>query len=80
MDNLDITYSDFVTRLDCVINTITPCKTVRVKNNASEERDAAQNLIRKNKKAYSEEKLKGKQLGLPQKKSPCTDICLKAIE
>ena len=44
-----------------------------------EARNAVQNLIRKNKKAYSEEKLKGKQLGLSERKSPCTDICIKAI-
>ena len=33
-----IAYSEqhFVTRIDCVINTIAPCNTVRVKNNANE--------------------------------------------
>ena len=35
-DNLDIAYSDFVSRLDWVINTIPPFKKVRIKNNASE--------------------------------------------
>ena len=35
-DNPDVTYSDFITKLDCVINAIAPFKTVRIKNNASE--------------------------------------------
>ena len=35
-DNLDVAYSDFITRLDCVINTVAHFKTVRIKNNASE--------------------------------------------
>ena len=35
-DNLDVAYSNFITRLDCVINAIAPFKTVRIKNNASE--------------------------------------------
>ena len=35
-DNPDVAYSDFITRLDCVINAIAPFKTVRIKNNASE--------------------------------------------
>ena len=50
-----------------------------------------QNLIRKKKKAYFEEKLKEntnpkklsktlKQLGLPEKRLPCTNVCLKAKE
>ena len=34
-DNPDIAYCDFVTRLDCEINTLAPFKTVRIKNNAS---------------------------------------------
>ena len=120
-DNPDITYSDFITWLDCAINAIAPFKTVRIKNNASEwfdgeiaekihtrdklykkfkstklhvdeeiykeARNTVQNLIRKKKKAYFEEKIKEnmvnpkklwktlKQLGLPEKKLPCTDIC-----
>ena len=57
-----------------------------------EARNTVQNLIRKKKKAYFEEKLKGntanskklwktlKQLGLPEKKLPCTDVCLKVKE
>ena len=35
-DNPDVAHSDFITRLDCVINAIAPFKTVRIKNNASE--------------------------------------------
>ena len=35
-DNPDIVFSDFITRLDDVINTIAPFKTGRIKNNASE--------------------------------------------
>ena len=35
-DNPDIAYSDFITRLDCVMNLMTPFKTVTIKNNASE--------------------------------------------
>ena len=59
----------------------------------NEARKTVQNLIRKKKKAYFEEKLKEntanskkklwktlKQLGLPEKKLPCTDVCLKAEE
>ena len=42
-------------------------------------RNAVQNLIRKKKKAYFEEKTL-KQLGLPEKRLPCTDICLKVEE
>ena len=91
-DNPDVTYSDFITRLDCVTNAIAPFKTVRIKNNASEwfdgeiaekihtrdklykkfkstklhideeiykeVRNTVQNLLRKKKKAYFEEKLK----------------------
>ena len=34
--NPDVAYSDFITRLDCVINAVAPFKTVRIKNNASE--------------------------------------------
>ena len=34
-DNPDVAYSDFITRLDCIIN-IAPFKTVRIKDNASE--------------------------------------------
>ena len=125
-DNLDVAYSNFITRLDCVINAIAPFKTVRIKNNASEwfdgeiaekihtrdklykkfkstklhvdeeiykeARNTVQNLIRKKKKAYFEEKLKEntanpkklwktlKQLGLPEKRLPCTDVCLKVEE
>ena len=71
---------------------IAPFQTVRIKNNASEwfdeiykqARNTVQNLIRKKKKAYFEEKLKEnkanpnkiwktlKQLGLPEKRLPCT--------
>ena len=125
-DNPDVAYSDFITRLDCVINAVAPFKTVRIKNNASEwfdgeiaekihtrdkiykkfkstklhvdeeiykeARNTVQNLIRKKKKAYFEEKLKEntanpkklwktlKQLGLPEKRLPCTDVCLKVEE
>ena len=55
-------------------------------------RNAVQNFIRKKKKAYFEEKLKEntanpkklwktlKQLGLPEKRLPCTDVCLKVEE
>ena len=54
--------------------------------------NTVQNLIRKRKKAYFEEKLKEntanpkrlwktlKQLGLPEKRLPCTDVCIKAEE
>ena len=35
-DNPDVACSDFITRLDCVINAVAPFKTVRIKNNASE--------------------------------------------
>ena len=35
-DNPDIAYSDFITRLNFVINAIAPFKTVRIKNNVSE--------------------------------------------
>ena len=35
-DNPDVADSDFITRLDCVINDIAPFKRVRIKNNASE--------------------------------------------
>ena len=35
-DNPDIAYSSFIARFDCVTNAITPFKTVRIKNNASE--------------------------------------------
>ena len=54
-----------------------------------EARNTVQNLIRKKKKAYFEEKLKKntkslkklwktlKQLGLPEKRLPCIDVCLK---
>ena len=57
-----------------------------------EERNTVQNLIRKKKKGYFEEKLKKKtanpnkfwktlkQLGLPEKSLPCTDVYLKAEE
>ena len=57
-----------------------------------EARNAVQNLIRKKKKSYFEEKLKEntanpkrlwktlKQLGLPEKRLPCTDVCIKAEE
>ena len=36
LGNPNIAHSTFITRLDCVINTIAPFKTVRIKNNASE--------------------------------------------
>ena len=57
-----------------------------------EVRNTVQNLIRKKKKAYFQEKLKEnranpkklwkilKQLGLPEKRLPGTDVCLKAEE
>ena len=57
-----------------------------------EARHTVQNLIRKKKKAYFEEKIKEntanpkklwktlKQLGLPEKRLPCTDVCLKVEE
>ena len=35
-DNPDIAYSDLITRLNCVMNTAVPFKTVRIKNNAGE--------------------------------------------
>ena len=35
-DNPEIAYSDFITKLDCVINAIAPFMTVRTKNNAGE--------------------------------------------
>ena len=34
-DNPDITYSNFIKRLDCAVAAIAPFKTVRVKNNES---------------------------------------------
>ena len=34
-DNPDIAYSNFINRLDGVVNVITPFKTVRIKNNTS---------------------------------------------
>ena len=37
--NPDIAYNDFINRLDGVVNTIAPFKTVRVKNNTSERFD-----------------------------------------
>ena len=126
LSNPDVAYSNFITRLDCVIKAIAPFKRVRIKNNASEwfdgeiaekihtrdklykkfkstklhvdeeiykeARNTVQNLIRKKKKAYFEEKLKEntanpkklwktlKQLGLPEKSLPCTDVCLKVEE
>ena len=57
-----------------------------------EVRNTVENLIRKKKKAYFEEKLMEntanpkklwktlKKLGLPEKRLPCTDVCLKAEE
>ena len=57
-----------------------------------EARNTVQNLIGKKKKAYFKEKLKEntanpkklwkrlKQLGLPEKRLPCTDVCLKVEE
>ena len=57
-----------------------------------EVRNTIQNLIRKKKKTYFEEKLKEnkantkklwktlKQLGLLEKRVPCTEVCLKAEE
>ena len=125
-NNPDVAYSDFITRLNCVINAIAPFKTVRIKNNAiewfdgeisekintrnklykkskskklhvdeeihKEEQNTVQNLIRRKKKAYFEEKLKKntanpkklwktlKQLRLPEKKLPCSNVCLKVVE
>ena len=34
--NSDLAYSDFIISLDCVMNTIAFCKTVGIKNNASD--------------------------------------------
>ena len=34
--NLDLAYSDFISRLESVINVVAPAKTVRIKNNTSE--------------------------------------------
>ena len=34
--NPDITFNNFISRLDCVVNAVAPFKTVRVKNNTSE--------------------------------------------
>ena len=57
-----------------------------------EVRNTVQNLIRKKKKAYFEEKLKEntanpkklwktlKQIGLPERRLPCTDVSLKEKE
>ena len=57
-----------------------------------EARNTVQSLIRKKNKAYFKEKLKEntanpkklwkilKQLGLPEKRLPCTDVCLKVEE
>ena len=35
-DNLDLAYSDFISRLESVINVLGPVKTVRIKNNTRE--------------------------------------------
>ena len=121
--NPDLAYSDFISRLESVINVVAPIKTVRIKNNTrewfdgeigeeiykrdklhkkfkltklhvdedlyKEARNAVQNLIRKKKKAYFEEKLKAntanpkklwetlKELGLQNNRSPSSNICLK---
>ena len=104
--NPDIAYNNFINRLDCVVNTVAPFKTARVKSNTSkwfdgetadvdeeiykEAQNVVQSLIRKKKKAYFEEKLKEntknpkklwktlKQLGLLDKRSPSTNVCLEA--
>ena len=121
--NPDLAYSDFISRLESVINVVAPINIVRVKNNTrewfdgetgeeiykrdklhkkfkltklhvdedlyKEARNAVQNLIRKKKKAYFEEKLKAntanpkklwetlKELGLQNNRSPSSNICLK---
>ena len=125
-DNLGLAYSDFISRLESVINVVAPVKTVRIKNKTREwfdgeiaeeihkrdklyktfkltklhvdddlyreARNAVQNLIRKKKKAYFEEKLKANtanpkklwetlnELGLQNNRSPSSDICLKEKE
>ena len=122
-DNLDLAYSDFISRLEGVINVVAPIKTVRTKNNKREwfdgeiaeeirkrdklykkfkltklhvdedlyrqARNAVQNLIRKKKKAYFEEKLKAnttnpkelwetlKEICLQNNRPSSSDICLK---
>ena len=88
--NPDLAYSDFISRLESVINVVAPIKTVRIKSNTrkwfdgeigeeiykrdklhkkfkltklrvyEEARNAVQNLIRKKKKTFFEEKLKAK--------------------
>ena len=35
-DNPDLAYSDFISRLESVINVVAPIKTVRIKNNTRE--------------------------------------------
>ena len=35
-DNIDLDYSDFISRLESVINVVAPVKTVRMKNNTRE--------------------------------------------
>ena len=125
-DNLDLAYSDFISRLESLINVVDPVKTVRIKTNTREwfdgeiaeeihkryklykkfkltklhvdqdlyreARNAVQNLIRKKKKAYFEEKIKANtanpkklwktlnKLGLHNNRSPSSDICLKKKE
>ena len=122
-DNLDPAYSDFINRLESVIDVVVLVKTVRIKSSTrewfdgeiaeeiyernklhkkfkltklhvdedlhKEARNAVQNLIRKKKEAYFEEKLKAntanpkklweilKELCLQNNRSPSSDICLK---
>ena len=125
-DNLDLAYSEIISRRVSVVNVVAPVKTVRIKNNTRdwsdgeiveeihkwdklykkfkltnlhvgedlyrEARNVIQNLIRKKKKAYFEEKLKAntanpkklweilKELGLQNNRSPSSDIYLKKKE
>ena len=56
--NPDIAYSDFINRLDCVVNAVAPFKKVRVKNNTSERFDGeTADKIHTRDKLYSRFKL-----------------------
>ena len=50
-ENLDLAYSDFISRFESVINVIAPIKSVRIKNNASEwfDGDIADEIHRRDK-------------------------------
>ena len=52
-DNPDIAYSNFIIKLDCVINAIVPFKRFRIKSNASEwfDREIAEKIHTRNKKS-----------------------------